>query len=84
MWRDLSLYDPSKDEWTEGKDDLWAGGGQYTGGVLLPDGRVVLVPDLAHHVGLYDAGGTRNGAAYIVPPMADACNAVLLPYYNKL
>ena len=81
----VGLYDPSKDQWTEGKDDLSAAGsGKYIGGVLLPDGRVVLVPDAAKRVGLYDAGGTRSGAAYTIPPIPDACNALLLPYYNKL
>jgi hypothetical protein len=39
----------------EGKDDLSAVGvGKYVGGVLLPDGRVALVPQNANHVGLYD------------------------------
>ena len=37
---------------------------KYMGGVLLPDGRVLLVPYYANHLGLYDAGGTRNGAAF--------------------
>ena len=45
---------------------------------------MVLVPNNAKHVGMYDAGGTRNGAAYTIPPISDACNALLLPYYNKL
>ena len=80
----VGLYDPSKDQWTEGKDDLSAlGSDKYVGGVLLPDGRVVLVPWNAKHVGLYDAGGTRHGAAYSIPPISDACNALLLSYYNK-
>ena len=57
--------------------------GKYIGGVLLPDGRVVLVPNCANHVGLYDAGGTRNGAAYTVAVLSPATNALLLPYYNK-
>ena len=48
----VGLYDPSTDQWTEGKDDLSAV--SYSGGVLLPDGRVVLVPGGAMHVGLYD------------------------------
>ena len=56
---------------------------KYEGGVLLPDGRVVLVPANAAHMGLYDAGGTRNGAAYSVAAVSDALNALLLPYYNK-
>jgi hypothetical protein len=30
------------------------GSDKYAGGVLLPDGRVVLVPLNANHVGLYD------------------------------
>ena len=48
-------FAPAADRWTEGKDDLSALGSQkYTGGVLLPDGRVVLVPWDAKHVGLYD------------------------------
>ena len=59
------------------------GSTHYRGGVVLPDGRVVLVPWDADHVGLYDAGGTRNGAAYPVAPISDACNVLLLPYYNK-
>jgi hypothetical protein len=44
----------------------------------------VLVPFRANHVGLYDAGGTRNGAAYTVAALASADNTLLLPYYNKL
>ena len=51
--------------------------------MLLPDGRVVLVPWDAKHVGLYDAGGTANGVAYTVQAMRPARNALLLPYYNK-
>eukprot|EP01047_Picozoa_sp_COSAG01_P093646 COSAG01_NODE_24734_length_768_cov_3.378176_1_plen_147_part_10 len=48
-------FEAAADRWTEGKDDLSAaGGGKYIGGVLLPDGRVVLVPWDAKHVGLYD------------------------------
>ena len=35
-------------------------------------------------LGLYDAGGTSNGAAYTVADLAPADNALLLPYYNKL
>jgi hypothetical protein len=46
---------PAADTWSEGKDDLSAvGSGKYYGGVLLPDGRVLLVPRNAKHVGLYD------------------------------
>jgi hypothetical protein len=45
---------------------------------------VLLVPGGADHVGLYDAGGTRNGAAYTVAALAPAENTLLLPYYNKL
>ena len=41
------------------------------------------MPWHANHVGLYDAGGTRNGAAYAVAALAPAENALLLPYYNK-
>ena len=78
-------FEGAADRWTEGKDDLsGAGSGKYIGGVLLPDGRVVLVPRDAKHVGLYDAGGTRKGAAYTVASMTPAWNALLLPYYNKL
>ena len=79
----VGLYDPSTDRWSEGKDDLSAvGDWKYQGGVLLPDGRVVLVPAYAYavHVGLYDAGGTRHGAAYSVAAVSDAVNALLLPY----
>eukprot|EP01047_Picozoa_sp_COSAG01_P090272 COSAG01_NODE_22162_length_868_cov_2.778934_1_plen_118_part_01 len=48
-------FEAAVDRWTEGKDDLSAAGGnKYRGGVLLPDGRVVLVPSGANHVGLYD------------------------------
>ena len=57
---------------------------KYQGGVLLPDGRVLLVPANAKHVGLYDAGGTSGGSAYTVSAMREATNALLLPYYNKL
>ena len=44
---------------------------------------VVLAPSNAQYVGLYDAGGTRNGAAYTVATLSPATNALLLPYYNK-
>ena len=78
-------FEAAADRWTAGKDDLPAAGGgnKYEGGVLLPDGRVLLVPYYANHVGLYDAGGTRNGAAYTVATLARARNVLLLPYYNK-
>lgn len=49
----------------------------------LPDGRVMLVPYGAKHVGLCDAGGTRNGATYTVTTLSPAVNALVLPYYNK-
>ena len=77
---------PAADRWVQGTDDLSAvsSGWKYAGGVLLPDGRVLLVPADANHVGLYDAGGTRNGAAYTVAALAPADNTLLLPYYNKL
>eukprot|EP01046_Picozoa_sp_COSAG06_P027170 COSAG06_NODE_2381_length_6980_cov_11.893039_2_plen_631_part_00 len=52
---------PAADSWVRGKDDLWAlssfytyGEANYRGGVPLPDGRVLLVPSNANHVGLYD------------------------------
>jgi hypothetical protein len=82
----VGVYDPSTDAWSEGKDSLSAVSSdyKYAGGVLLPDGRVVLVPSWANHVGLYDAGGTRNGAAYTVAALAPPENALLLPYYHKL
>ena len=81
----MGLYDPSTDVWTEGKDDLSAlGFAKYAGGVLLPDGRVLMAPNNAARVGLYDAGGTRNGAAYTVAAVAPADSALLLPYYNKV
>ena len=77
-------FTPAADRWSEGRDDLSAlGNYKYWGGVLLPDGRVVLVPHNAAHVGLYDAGGTRNGFAYSVAAISDAVNVLLLPYYNK-
>ena len=48
-------FQPAADAWTQGKDSLAAAGDvTYYGGVLLPDGRVVLVPDYADRVGLYD------------------------------
>ena len=83
---DASLeFEPAADRWTEGKDELSAAGGdKYEGGVLLPDGRVVLVPWNANHVGLYDGGATRSGATYTVRALSPAVNALLLPYYNKL
>ena len=89
----MGLYDASKEvvsntpAWTQGKDDIsvtQVAGGHYVGGVLLPDGRVVLVPFNANRVGLYDAGGTRGGSAYSVANVGQAENTLLLPYYNKL
>ena len=83
--RSVAGFGAAADAWSEGKDDLSALGSlKYIGGVLLPDGRVVLVPYDAEHVDLYDAGGTRNGAAYTVRAVPAAVNALLLPYYNKL
>ena len=77
-------FTPTADRWSEGRDDLSEVDAlKYAGGVLLPDGRVVLAPTEAKHMGLYDAGGTRNGAAYSVAAVSDAVNALLLPYYNK-
>ena len=56
----MGLYDPSTGRWSEGKDDLSAVGDyKYAGGVLLPDGRVVMVPQNAAHVGLYDPSTDR-------------------------
>ena len=50
-----AAFTAAADAWREGKDDLSAAGSlKYQGGVLLPDGRVVLVPWNATHVGLYD------------------------------
>ena len=68
---------PAADSWVQGNDDLSAlsGSRKYLGSVLLPDGRVLLVPSRANHVGLYDSGGTRNGAAYAVAALAPAENA---------
>jgi hypothetical protein len=43
----------------------------------------MLVPYGAKHVGLCDAGGTRNGATYTVTTLSPAVNALVLPYYNK-
>lgn len=81
----VGLYDPSMDTWTRGTDDLGppSGRDEYHGGVRLPDGRALLVPANANRVGLYDAGGTSNGAAYTVASLAPANDALLLPYYNK-
>jgi hypothetical protein len=49
-------FAPAADSWVQGKDDLSAVGSdyKYEGGVLLPDGRVLLAPFAANHVGLYD------------------------------
>ena len=53
-------FTPAADRWSEGRDDLSGvggdppGGNKYQSGVLLPDGRVVLVPRNTAHVGLYD------------------------------
>ena len=68
----VGLYDPSKDQWTEGKDDLSAVGTlrKYNGGVLLPDGRVVLVPGNAKHVGLYDRARTTGRRARMISAVA--------------
>ena len=42
-------FSPAVDAWSEGKGDLSAWGtAKYVSGVLLPDGRVVLVPGMAH------------------------------------
>ena len=63
------------------------GSGQYkyVGGVLLPDGRVLLVPLNADTVGLYDVGAsTASKPAYTLSqPLSPSWNAALLPYYNK-
>eukprot|EP01046_Picozoa_sp_COSAG06_P046595 COSAG06_NODE_6625_length_2850_cov_1410.579426_1_plen_207_part_10 len=52
-------FAPAADSWVQGKDELSAAGNndrfcKYYGGVLMPDGRVLLVPYMANHVGLYD------------------------------
>eukprot|EP01043_Picozoa_sp_COSAG02_P043634 COSAG02_NODE_3820_length_6190_cov_1.860121_1_plen_266_part_10 len=54
--RSVAGFGAAADAWSEGRDDLSVTGidYKYWGGVLLPDGRVVLVPDGANHVGLYD------------------------------
>ena len=82
--RSVAGFGAAADAWSEGKDGLSAlGTYKYGGGVLLPDGRVLLVPVGANHVGLYDGGATRSGAAYTVGALSPAVNALLLPYYNK-
>ena len=50
------MFVAAADRWAEGKDDLSGAGDivKYHGGVLLPDGRVLMVPFDAKHVGLYD------------------------------
>jgi len=53
--RSVAGFGAAADAWSEGKDGLSTGTSyKYAGGVVLPDGRVVLVPDNANHVGLYD------------------------------
>jgi hypothetical protein len=44
---------PAADAWSQAKDEF-DHTYRYRSGVLLPDGRVVLVPDNANRVGLYD------------------------------
>ena len=49
----IGLYDPSTNTFTRGPG-AGSDGAKFVGGVLLPDGRVLLVPWGADHVGLYD------------------------------
>ena len=59
-----------------------SGSDKFVGGVLLPDGRVVLVPTNAAAVGLYN--GTSARPAYTVSgSMPASWGTLLLPYYNK-
>jgi hypothetical protein len=61
------------------------GSDTYKGGVLLPDGRVVLVPSQAAAVGLYVPATTAPTSAYsLSQALSRAMNALLLPYVNKL
>ena len=55
---------------------------QETAGVLLPDGRVLLVPRNADTIGLYDPQSTKP-AYTLSQPLSPSWNAALLPYYNK-
>ena len=58
---------------------------KYQGGVLLPDGRVALVPWHTAAVGLYDPATHGSAPAYALSrALPPAVNALLLPYVNKL
>ena len=58
---------------------------KFAGGVLLPNGRVVLVPANANTVGLFDpsTSTTRKPAYTLSQPLPPSWNVALLPYYNK-
>ena len=62
-------------------DEIHVGG--YKGGVLLPNGRVVLVPAFADMIGLYDPNESLPPAYTLSRPLPLSWNALLLPYYNK-
>ena len=78
-------FAPGAGDFALGPAVVPAGGYKYVGGVLLPDGRVALVPDKVAAVGLYDPATNGSAPAYAlsraVPP---AVNALLLPYVNTL
>ena len=52
--------------------------------VLLPDGRVVFVPESSATIGLYDPSTARSKPAYTLSQtLPPSWNVALLPYYNK-
>jgi hypothetical protein len=87
----IGLYDPVINNFTAGPSvPLGSGrtgdhGSRYFGGVLLPDGRVVLVPSNAAAIGLYDPDTSTFTAGPNVPTDSSGyhesmyCGGVLLP-----
>lgn len=81
------LFDPDSNSGTSpvyscpGEETAKCSAGAYYGGVVLPNGTVVLVPHEADRVGLFSLNVTSK--AYAVPTVPAAWNALLLPYYNK-
>ena len=74
-------YDPGTNTLTAGPS-AGSGSNKYDAGVVLLDGRVVLVPWNVATVGL--CNGTSARPAYTVSgSMPASWGTLLLPYYNK-
>ncbi len=67
----VGIYDPDTDTYTSG-DAHGEGAGAFIGGVLAPNGKIILVPYNSANVGIYNVYAEVNK------------NTCLHPIFNKL